>query len=81
MNVASMIIVGILIAAAPPLPWSACYALSVLFGMSHGLANSVTLINSTNFHEFIPGLLTGASLAMLGGDERNKFLRPLRLAE
>ncbi len=67
LNVASMIIIGILIAAAPPLPSSACYALSLLFGISHGFGNSVTLINSANFHEFIPGLLTGAFLAILGG--------------
>lgn len=77
MNVGSMVIIGCIIAAIPPLPGAVSYLLSALFGASHGYGNSATMIGTTNFHEFIPGLLAASSMALTLGIVGAEFVHRL----
>ena len=66
-NLGSMAALGLLVAAARPLPSSAAAGLSVLLGLSVGLANGAELGGQVSAYRFVPGLaLAGLILVTYG---------------
>jgi urease accessory protein len=66
-NLASMTVLGLLVAAARPLPASVAASLSVLLGLTIGLANGAELGAQLSPWRFIPGLaLAGLMLVTYG---------------
>jgi urease accessory protein len=59
-NVSSMLVLGILVASALPLPPLVYLGLVVLFGLSHGYANGVEIAPPVRAYLFIPGVALGA---------------------
>lgn len=60
-NIASAIVLGILVAAAHSLPIGLIYALSLALGLTHGLANGEALrAGSVRWYLFLPGLYVAA---------------------
>ncbi|HEX7951935.1 MAG TPA: HupE/UreJ family protein [Burkholderiales bacterium] len=66
-NVASAILLGVLVAAAWPLPGPLFYALVVVFGLSHGFANGEAVTATTKAYLFILGVgLSGLAVLAYG---------------
>ena len=66
-NVASAILLGLLVAAAWPLPKAVFYGLVVLFGISHGFSNGEAITESIKAYLFILGIgLAGLAVIAYG---------------
>lgn len=64
-NFASLVVIGLLVAAARRLPSLLLYMLATVFGLTHGAANGVEITDAMAIYLFIPGLAVGTALAGL----------------
>jgi urease accessory protein len=64
LNQFSFVALGLLVAAALRIPFSALLALSLLFGLTHGYENAVGVTSSATMHRFVPGVVA-SGLALL----------------
>ena len=55
-NILSAVLLGGLVAAARPLPSRVLYAIAILFGLTHGLANGEAIGPGVKASLFVPGL-------------------------
>jgi len=56
LNILSAILLGLLVAAAWPLPIAVVYGIALVFGLSHGFANGTAITAAIRPYLFIPGI-------------------------
>jgi urease accessory protein len=56
LNILSAVLLGLLVAAAWPLPIAVVYGIALVFGLSHGFANGTAITAPIRPYLFIPGI-------------------------
>lgn len=65
LNFASLVVLGLLLALGWRLPSLLVYALAVVFGLTHGVANGVEITANMAIYQFVLGLMAGTALVGL----------------